>query len=59
MSEGVRNQFHIQFPNCPYEIPDLWEYEDPAAWQWFVDPTLNFTCTRTREEWEEEQNLLS
>ena len=39
--------------NCPYEIPDQWKYLFIA--DWYVDPTLRFTCTKTRQQWEEEQ----
>ena len=35
---------------CPYEKPDQWEYEYDR--QWYVDPTLTFICTKTREQWE-------
>ena len=42
--------------NCPYEIPGLWQYL--YLGDFYVDPTLKFTCTKTRQEWEEEQNRL-
>ena len=42
--------------NCPYEIPDQWKYLFIA--EWYVDPTLRFTCTKTRQQWEEEQSNL-
>jgi len=53
---GVMNDAYTDGFNCPYEIPDQWQYEYQR--QWYVDPTLKFTCTKTRAQWEEEQKML-
>ena len=53
---GVMNDAYVDGFNCPYEIPDQWQYEYQR--QWFVDPTLRFTCTKTREQWEQEQKMM-
>merc|ERR1712055_53649 len=45
---GLMNEKYVYDLNCPYEMPDQWEYEYQR--QWFVDPTLRFTCTKFREE---------
>ena len=45
---GLMNNAYVDGYNCPYEIPDQWEYE--YGRQWFVDPTLTFVCTKTRDE---------
>lgn len=42
---GVMNDAYTDGYNCPYEIPDQWQYEYQR--QWYVDPTLKFTCTKT------------
>ena len=44
---GLMNDAYTNF-FCPYEIPDQWQYE--YGRQWYVDPTLQFKCTKTREE---------
>ena len=53
---GVMNDAYTSGINCPYEIPDQWKYLFIA--DWYVDPTLRFTCTKTRQQWEEEQSRL-
>ena len=53
---GVMNDAYTSGINCPYEIPDQWKYLFIA--DWYVDPTLRFTCTKTRQQWEEEQSNL-
>jgi len=53
---GVMNDAYVDGYNCPYEIPDQWQYEYQR--QWYIDPTLKFTCTKTRAQWEEEQKML-
>ena len=52
----MRNEAYVSGINCPYEIPDQWSYLN--VFQWYVDPTLKFTCTKTRQQWEEEQSRL-
>ena len=42
---GLMNDAYTDGYNCPYEIPDQWEYEFQR--QWFVDPTLKVQCTIT------------
>merc|ERR1711900_82706 len=44
---GLQNNAFTDGYNCPYEIPDQWEYEYQR--QWYVDPTLTFKCTKTRD----------
>merc|ERR1712045_365175 len=53
INAGVMNDAYTSGINCPYEIPDQWKYLFIA--EWYVDPTLRFTCTKTRLQWEEEQ----
>ena len=43
---GLMNDAYTDGYNCPYEIPDQWEYEFQR--QWFVDPTLKVQCTITK-----------
>ena len=43
---GITNNAYVNGFNCPYEIPDQWEYE--TGGEWFVDPTLRVTCTQTK-----------
>ena len=45
---GLQNNAYTDGYNCPYEIPDQWEYEYQR--QWYVDPTLTFKCTKTRDD---------
>merc|ERR1719283_511491 len=45
---GLMNDAYTDGYNCPYEIADQWQYEYQR--QWFVDPTLKFTCTKTRDD---------
>ena len=33
---GITNNAYVNGFNCPYEIPDQWEYE--TGGEWFVDP---------------------
>merc|ERR1712154_721475 len=56
LNAGVMNDAYTSGINCPYEIPDQWKYLFIA--NWYVDPTLRFTCTKTRQQWEEEQSNL-
>ena len=55
-SAGVMNDAYTSGINCPYEIPDQWKYLFIA--EWYVDPTLRFSCTKTRQQWEGEQRKL-
>merc|ERR1711978_569666 len=41
---GLQNNAYTDGYQCPYEIPDQWEYEYQR--QWYVDPTLTFKCTQ-------------
>ena len=50
-SAGVMNDDYTSGINCPYEIPGLWQYL--YLGDFYVDPTLKFTCTKTRKQWEE------
>merc|ERR1711915_1034138 len=45
---GLMNDAYTDGYNCPYEIADQCQYEYQR--QWFVDPTLKFTCTKTRDD---------
>merc|ERR1711974_92692 len=40
LNSGIMNDAYTSGINCPYEIPDQWEYSYQL--QWFVDPTLKF-----------------
>ena len=53
-SAGLMSDDYTSGIKCPYEIQ--WKYYFQG--QWFVDPTLKFTCTKTRQQWEEEQSRL-
>jgi len=45
---GLMNDAYTDGYNCPYEIADQWQYEFER--QWYVDPTLKFACTKTRDD---------
>ncbi|XP_023324918.1 uncharacterized protein LOC111698737 [Eurytemora carolleeae] len=45
---GVQNNAYTDGFNCPWEIPDNWEYEYQR--QWFIDPTLKIRCTKYRNQ---------
>jgi len=44
---GIMNDEYTDGINCPYEIPDQWQYQYDR--QWFVDPTLRVRCSKFRE----------
>ena len=52
-NSGLMNTAYTDGYHCPYEIPDQWQYE--FGRQWYIDPTLKFSCSKTREQWESEQ----
>ena len=49
------NDVYTDGINCPYDIPDQWQYL--YLGYFYVDPTLKFTCTKTRHQWQEKQIL--
>merc|ERR1712200_265022 len=42
LNAGIQNEEYTNGVNCPWDIPDNWEYEYDR--QWYVDPTLRVTC---------------
>jgi len=45
---GIQNPAYTDGINCPWDIPDQWQYEFQR--EWFVDPTLSVSCVRYRDE---------
>jgi len=48
LNAGIQNEEYTNGVNCPWDIPDNWEYEYNR--QWFVDPTLRVTCVRFKDQ---------
>merc|ERR1711976_100277 len=43
INAGVQNEKYTDGINCPWDIPDNWEYYKDR--QWCVDPTLKVRCS--------------
>eukprot|EP00088_Acartia_fossae_P006105 TRINITY_DN12796_c0_g1_i2.p1 TRINITY_DN12796_c0_g1~~TRINITY_DN12796_c0_g1_i2.p1 ORF type:complete len:158 (-),score=45.64 TRINITY_DN12796_c0_g1_i2:88-561(-) len=41
---GIQNNYYIDGLQCPWDIPNHWEYEYQR--EWFEDPTLKITCVQ-------------